>query len=325
MIYVKNIQAEDPNGVDYIKLFSFFRSNSSNFLTFEIKTIPNNNTGYYFEVTSSTNNNDLKIELVDIKANANDITLEASNFVIAQDGDNLAVYVKNNFIYSIKIESLLRSEEARVFNVIKGGISSTSINDRTSLTPVGNLNILKVGVVKEGIFHRKFNSLPVFWNGVSTKEISTFLSSTSVPITDIPFIYMNANTSSYRTFFRSPLGTLVYVDGTTIETKLIGTTAQRPTVITNRIYEGFKYYDTTLDKLIYHKGSDIWIEFDGVLAGTNRNGVFASKPTVITNFISDSFVYFCTDKQTTEGTVNGIPIYHKGSDVWVDALGRVIV
>lgn len=36
------------------------------------------------------------------------------------------------------------------------------------------------------------------------------------------------------------------------------------------------------------------------------------------------FAYFCTDKQTTEGSVNGVMIYYKGNNVWVDALGRVI-
>ena len=35
-------------------------------------------------------------------------------------------------------------------------------------------------------------------------------------------------------------------------------------------------------------------------------------------------MYFCTDKQTTEGASNGIMIYHKGNNVWVDALGRVV-
>jgi hypothetical protein len=36
------------------------------------------------------------------------------------------------------------------------------------------------------------------------------------------------------------------------------------------------------------------------------------------------FRYFCTDRQTAEGATDGIEIIHKGNDVWVDALGRVI-
>lgn len=53
------------------------------------------------------------------------------------------------------------------------------------------------------------------------------------------------------------------------------------------------------------------------------SGTFAQKPTTTDN-IPVGFEYFCTDKQTTEGTTNGIMIYHKGDNVWVDALGRVV-
>lgn len=53
----------------------------------------------------------------------------------------------------------------------------------------------------------------------------------------------------------------------------------------------------------------------------NRSyGTFSNKP-------SDANVgeqYFCTDKQTVEGGTTGIMIYHKGNNVWVDALGRVV-
>ena len=31
-----------------------------------------------------------------------------------------------------------------------------------------------------------------------------------------------------------------------------------------------------------------------------------------------------TDKQTTEGSRNGIMIYYSGNNTWVDALGRVV-
>ena len=35
--------------------------------------------------------------------------------------------------------------------------------------------------------------------------------------------------------------------------------------------------------------------------------------------------YFAGDKQTVEGSTYGIMIYYKGSGIWVDALGRVVV
>ena len=51
-----------------------------------------------------------------------------------------------------------------------------------------------------------------------------------------------------------------------------------------------------------------------------KSGEFDNKP--------DSPVvgtaYFCTDRQTAEGATDGIIIYHKGENVWVDALGRVV-
>lgn len=52
-------------------------------------------------------------------------------------------------------------------------------------------------------------------------------------------------------------------------------------------------------------------------------GTFAQKP-VSSQSIYQGFSYFCTDKQTTEGSRNGIMIYYVGDDTWTDALGRYI-
>ena len=54
-----------------------------------------------------------------------------------------------------------------------------------------------------------------------------------------------------------------------------------------------------------------------------NSGTFANKPTVEQGCYV-GFKYLCTDRKTTEGGTNGIMIYHKGNDVWVDALGRVV-
>lgn len=66
-----------------------------------------------------------------------------------------------------------------------------------------------------------------------------------------------------------------------------------------------------------------WINALGNPADAKNIGTFSEKPLSSTG-IPNGFAYFCTDKQTTEGQSNGIMIYHKGSDVWVDALGRTI-
>lgn len=52
-------------------------------------------------------------------------------------------------------------------------------------------------------------------------------------------------------------------------------------------------------------------------------GTFAQKP-LSSQGIPIGFSYFCTDKQTTEGSRNGIIIYYAGNDTWIDALGRYV-
>lgn len=56
---------------------------------------------------------------------------------------------------------------------------------------------------------------------------------------------------------------------------------------------------------------------------TPVSGAYSNKPTAF-NGISIGYPYFCTDRQAVEGNTDGIMIYHKGNDVWVDALGRVV-
>lgn len=55
-----------------------------------------------------------------------------------------------------------------------------------------------------------------------------------------------------------------------------------------------------------------------------KEGLFSQKPAPSLN-LPIGFSYFCTDRQTSEGASNGIMIYYKGDNVWVDALGRVVV
>lgn len=86
---------------------------------------------------------------------------------------------------------------------------------------------------------------------------------------------------------------------------------------------GLLNYRPSLGRIVF-RGNLTFIEYDGVTAGTARSGLFANKPTVESNFIYVGFMYFCVDKSTTEGSVNGIPIFHKGNNVWVDSLGRIV-
>lgn len=79
---------------------------------------------------------------------------------------------------------------------------------------------------------------------------------------------------------------------------------------------------TTGTKYPYFCDGTKYIEYDSATKAVQRRGLFSDKPDASDIYIG--FQYFCADKQTAEGTTDGIIIYHKGSNVWVDALGRVI-
>lgn len=98
-----------------------------------------------------------------------------------------------------------------------------------------------------------------------------------------------------------------------------GKTGDRP--ILNEYYT-CRYYDTD-HKCYFSFYNNAWYKEDYIQESTKRSGTFSQKPFASTG-IPNGFSYFCTDKQTTEGASDGIMIYHKGGDVWVDALGRVV-
>ena len=97
-----------------------------------------------------------------------------------------------------------------------------------------------------------------------------------------------------------------------------GNSANRKS-INNLIYQ---YFDLDLSKLLIFNGEK-FVTADGLPINVIKQGTFAQKPNSAQG-IEVGFQYFCTDKQTREGTTNGIMIYYKGGDVWVDALGRVV-
>lgn len=95
--------------------------------------------------------------------------------------------------------------------------------------------------------------------------------------------------------------------------------------ISNPEYK-FAMLDSSTHVLLGVKNDDSWYLSDTmdemlaiVIDGYRGSGAFADRPT-------DPFLgqqYFCTDKQTTEGSTIGIPIWYNGTN-WVDALGRTI-
>lgn len=94
--------------------------------------------------------------------------------------------------------------------------------------------------------------------------------------------------------------------------------------ITNNCSSGKRVYRKDLkEETLFVDKSNGWVTYDGVKTNTKRSGTFAEKPTD-KNGMKIGFAYFCTDKKTSEGNSNGIMIYYKGNNVWVDALGRIV-
>ena len=110
-------------------------------------------------------------------------------------------------------------------------------------------------------------------------------------------------------------GTWRCSDGYLLQTRS-GTTETRPTP--NVEDKGVMYYDTDLNQPMWWDGS-FWRLYDGNIV-IAKSGTYEEKPN--TPKVGTS--YFCTNRQTQEGGTNGIVIYHKGDNVWVDALGRIV-
>ena len=109
--------------------------------------------------------------------------------------------------------------------------------------------------------------------------------------------------------------------------KPYGTVSELPNLLNKTVYadSGLCYWATDLRKPLFFRNTDNkFYNADGYIYNIRTSGTFSQKPTVAEYAVKIGFAYFCTDRQTSEGSVNGIVIYHKGDDIWVDALGRVV-
>lgn len=97
--------------------------------------------------------------------------------------------------------------------------------------------------------------------------------------------------------------------------------ASQENPLNNPLYNGQSKFSSTNKKPAWWDGTN-WLNSDGAVYTVNRSGTFAQKPDASKIYVG--YRYFCTDKQTTEGATDGIEIIHKGNNVWVDTLGRVI-
>lgn len=171
---------------------------------------------------------------------------------------------------------------------------------------------------------------------------SSVSNGTPLGVDSTNFVYYEASTGkiiNYPLVVQSPESShwngsiWLNSDGYPLDALRKGTTAQRPTstilggTLRKSIDYGFIYYDTDLKRHIHvvtiqNNGEVNWAESDGATAGVKRSGTFSQKPADWAIYVG--FVYFCTDKQTPEGSAYGIEIIHKGENIWVDALGRLV-
>lgn len=80
-----------------------------------------------------------------------------------------------------------------------------------------------------------------------------------------------------------------------------------PCIVSNNMYNG------SIGNVTYMVSKDDEI---------NKSGPFKQKPKAANIYVG--FHYFCTDRRAKESDGYGIEIIHKGDNVWVDALGRII-
>lgn len=90
----------------------------------------------------------------------------------------------------------------------------------------------------------------------------------------------------------------------------------------SKINQGTSIFDTNLNKKVTWNGSK-WVDDYGQPADISTEGNFNDKPSSSSG-IKSGFRYYCTDRQTVEGSRNGIMIYYIGDNTWVDALGRIV-
>lgn len=230
---------------------------------------------------------------------------------------------EENTIYEIKYDFTLNENFTIPNNCIlkfEGGsiISTHTLTGSNTSIQAGLVKIFNTDITLAGTWN--VSGAYLEWFGIQSistdRPVGVFIK--------VGFMFMDSNAK--RPIFVKEINgeTISWIDSNGYTPFLNkGTTAQRNSLEVTANDAGFQYYDTDLGIQVTWDGSK-WVNAIGVVAGTSISGTFANKPTIAANNIPVGFKYFCTDKQTTEGVTDGIEIIHKGNDVWVDALGRVV-
>lgn len=123
------------------------------------------------------------------------------------------------------------------------------------------------------------------------------------------------------TFFNKDKGIYTDASGSEVNLPKSGKYNKKPDVSNSIISAGYIYFvlENGIQKPIIWTGTK-WVNSMGIDANIKEYGEFELKP----KNVPIGFGYFCTNRKTNEGVSNGIMIYHKGNNNWVDALGRVV-
>lgn len=200
------------------------------------------------------------------------------------------------------------------------GITSTT--DDKSHT-IDSANLLYTG-------HNRYNFRDT--SAVRPREISlsagtTIPTSTTTPSGSIRYM-MNVNRPIFYLGYGYGSKWLDYLgfnakDLNDAPLKNVGTTEEREafnlgTGGAGALFNGFPFYDKDLKKPLWYNG-DKYIDANGDSVGIIKAGKYSERP----DNPRIGFEFFCTDGYTEDGgsSNQGIPIFHKGNDVWGDALG----
>lgn len=316
-----------PNNIKEIKI------NNNNIQAIKNKTLP-----YSIKL-------DLHFYKISI-INNTIINPNGSIFGITKSNDNCFIEVNNNNIEYLTSFIAIKEQEHKINNFIilnNNGIILNTSERNTYLCSINKSIIDKVEINNNNIKENTKTNITTFLLLDSTSSINI------LTLTDTNYIN-NSNIFQNKDSLKDKVKRLI---GNPILTSFDDNIFQPSEVksgdcyryylgndLINIIYDGTKYYSNSimfnssnkfiLDNIRQFKNNKIqqyingkWINVDGLSVDTKYSGTFTEKP-LASSGIPNGFAYFCTDKQTTEGQANGIMIYHKGSNVWVDALGRTI-
>ena len=269
--------------------------------------------GYYY----ITNNN------IDVKVKG-DYNIPARTFLknnyIKAAGSNLKFGFQSNIDNNILSDTSLTLEGENIdvinnkfinindvasYYITVNSKDQSIINNTFPITVAGNNAICLVNIINAGFVNFTSNKLSAY-TGYGIKCVENNIS--------ILTAIGNVKSGSIVNYTLNG-AKLAHVPG---GVNSFGASSNRP----NYMIPSPDYFDTDLKKPVWYNGTSRWVDSDGNLAGVKKQGTFDEKPSQYD--ISIGYSYFCTNKQTTEGTIDGIMIYHKGNGIWVDALGRVV-